>query len=134
MDHIDGFNVINFSKCKLNNALTMPSNQDFVSTACNQLLEITHVRKQCAVSVTRDIIPCCTKIGKFKQLMTRGKEPMVLQMQEAAQLHKLTHIVHLRANPEIKFYLPPSSWKFRINLVIMFHADHCYTVLLNHTS
>jgi len=57
--------------------------------------------------------------------MTRGQQPMVLQMQEAAQLQKLIHIVHLRANPEIKFYLPQPLWKFIINLVNMFHAEHC---------
>jgi len=43
----------------------------------------------------------------------------------ADQLQKLIHIVHLRANPEIKFYLPQPLWKFRINLVNIFHAEHC---------
>jgi len=46
MDHIDSSNVKNFTKCKQGNAEIMPINQDFVSTACNQLPGITHVRKQ----------------------------------------------------------------------------------------
>jgi len=33
----------------------------------------------------------------------KGTVTNVLQMQEAAQLQRLIHIVHLRANPEIKF-------------------------------
>jgi len=60
MDHVDGLNMINFSKCKLNNALTMPSNLDFVSIACKHLPGIIHVRSKFAVIVTRDIIICCT--------------------------------------------------------------------------
>jgi len=72
MDHIDSLNVINFSKCKLNNALTTPSNQDFVSTACNHLPGNTHVRNKCAVNVTSDNIPCCTYTGKINHLMTKG--------------------------------------------------------------
>jgi len=76
MDHIDTSNVTNISRCKLSNALIMPSNQEFVSTACTHLLRITHVRSKCVVSVTRDIITCCIETGKINQLMTlftRGK-------------------------------------------------------------
>ena len=51
------FKLTNFSKCKLRNALIMPSIQDFFSTVCNHLLRITHVRSKCVVIVTRDIIP-----------------------------------------------------------------------------
>jgi len=32
--------------------------------------------------------------------------------------------------PEIVLYLPQPLWKFRINLVNMFHAEHCERVLL----
>ena len=38
----------------------------FFSTAFNILLRITHVRSKFVVSVTRNIIPCCTSAGKFK--------------------------------------------------------------------
>jgi len=50
---------------------------------------------------------------------------MVLQMKETADLQKLINVVHLRANPEIKFYLPQPLWKFTINFVNMFHAELC---------
>jgi len=49
MDHIHFSNVTNFSKCKLSNASIMPSNQDFVSTACNHL----HRNQTCSKQVCR---------------------------------------------------------------------------------
>jgi len=61
----------------LNNNSTMPTIQDFVSTACIHVLEMTHVRKKYAVIVRIDIIPCCTLIGNFNQLMTKGQYPIV---------------------------------------------------------
>ena len=58
--------------------------------------------------------------------MIRSQQPIVyLQMQRATQLQKLTLIVHLGANPEITFYLQQPLLKFRINLVNMFHVEHC---------
>ena len=39
-----------------------------------------------------------------------------------------------KGKPEFKFYLPLPSWDFRINLVNTFHAEHCQTMFLNHTS
>ena len=59
---------------------------------------------------------------------------MILEMQEAAQLQKLTHIIHSRANLGIKFSLPQPLWNFRINVVNMFQAEHCQKVLLIHSS
>jgi len=53
------FTYHKYFKMQANNTVTMRSNQDFVSTACKQLLGIKHVRSKCVVSVNRDIIPCC---------------------------------------------------------------------------
>jgi len=52
-----GDKILNMQDRKsLNNA----KKSGFISTACNNLKGITHVRSQCVVSVTRDIITCCT--------------------------------------------------------------------------
>jgi len=67
-------------------------------TACNHLPVIIHVRNKCAFSVTRGIIPCCTLIGKFNQMMTSRLLPIVQKIKEAAQLQQLTHIFYSREN------------------------------------
>jgi len=54
------FKCDKFLKMQAKQRFNHAKHQDFVSTACNHLPKITHVRNKCAVNVTRDIIPCCT--------------------------------------------------------------------------
>jgi ACT domain-containing protein len=68
--------------------------------------------------------------------MTEGQQAtiIILQKHRANKMQRFILIVHLRASPEIIFYLLQPLWKFKINLANIFHAEHYWIVPLNHIS
>jgi hypothetical protein len=58
--------------------------------------------------------------------MTRGQQAtiIILQVHRANKVQRLILTVHLRASPEIIFYLQQQLLKFKINLASTFLAEH----------
>jgi len=133
MDHTDCFIVTNFSRCKRNNALIMPNNHVSASIVCNHILRTTHVQKTCVDIVATDI-HCYIWPDNPNKQMTEGLQPINLQVLNPTQLQKLIRIAHSRANLEITSCLLQPVLKFKTRLVSTFLAEHCWTVLLSHTS
>jgi hypothetical protein len=119
----DCFTVANFQ----NASQTTPGNHDADSIACNHTQRTTHVQYMCVVSQhTLFHMARQTQVGNDRSATN----------QSAGSEGNWTEIIIVRSrgNPETTYRSQQPLLKFRINLVSIIHAEHCWTVLLSHIS